>query len=83
MGKGPCEKLYSILDQLPLGISGGFASSVPAIDHVVKQLHAFIREREMKKGDVNPPSSMLELTWPFGGTYGEIKFEKGPPIAFL
>lgn len=82
-GKDTIEKLHSILEQLPLGISGGFSPFVPAIDHVVKQLHAFFKERELKEDGGKHPGSMLELTWPFGGTYGEIKVEEGPPIAFL
>lgn len=82
-GKDTVEKLHSTLEELPLGSSEGFMPILPAIDHVVKQLHAFLREREMKKDDSDRPSSMLELTWPFGGLYGEIMMEKGPPIGFI
>jgi len=82
-GKDTVEKLHSTLEELPLGSSGGFMPNVPAIDRVVKQLHTFLREREMKKDDGDRPSSMLELTWPFGGLYGEIMMEKGASIAFI
>jgi len=86
-GKEVVEKLYWIFEQLPLDSSGGFSPNVLAIDHVVRQLHTFLKEGESRKEAVKQPldrpSSMLELTWPFGGTYGEIKLEKGPPIAFL